>query len=93
MTDLPLARCRGLTGTGFACVPSVGNPFVETACAILVEGDPPYEATPLHSFHRCFRPRTLAEILDVEPMHSELLRPPQALAFPWMAPLRADAEA
>jgi hypothetical protein len=89
--DLPLAWCRGHRAAAFACAPGAMHPYLETARALLADGGMAWAGSPLHRFHRHFRPRDAAELLGIEATHPALKAPPEAAFFPWETPPTPEA--
>ena len=95
LIDVPLASCRVLPGSGFACAATAGNPFVDTLIAYGADRQLDYEHSPLAGFYAAWQPRTLVAALGLEgPAVSPALAaaPPLGLVMPWQAWTPAEAE-
>lgn len=95
LIKVPLASCRVLPGSGFACTATAGNPFVDTLVAYAADKQLDYERSPLAGFYAVWQPQTLVSVLGLEEftVSRELgAAPPLGLTMPWQAWTPAEAE-
>lgn len=95
LIEVPLANCRVLPGSGFACARNVGNPFVETLLAYRANNALAYATSPLSDFYATWQPRSLVEVLGLDEQAASpefASAPPLSLVMPWQAWTLREAE-